>query len=67
MSLNEKEKDSANVSASPVASFKEIQNADDVLLAELGYASEFRREFSVTSLSLVHSLKKANPQLSVAH
>ena len=50
MSFNdEKEKDATNVSTSPVDSLREIQNADDVLLAELGYASEFRREFSVTS------------------
>ena len=50
MSFNdEKEKDAVNVSTSPVDSLREIQNADDVLLAELGYASEFRREFSVAS------------------
>ena len=31
-----------------------INNADDALLAELGYKSEFRRAFSVSFLELMH-------------
>ena len=49
-------KDDANVQAVPVDSqakhgngaLMSLRRADDVLLAKLGYKSEFRREFSVS-------------------
>ena len=36
-------------------SLNAIRHADDVLLAKLGYKSEFRREFSVRPYSLIGS------------
>ena len=46
-----------NVHAVPVGPTEEtveaIRHADDVLLAQLGYKSEFKREFSVSRLSVL--------------
>jgi hypothetical protein len=41
-----------------------LRHEDDVLLAKLGYRSEFRREFSVNHLSTTfsrHTLKHLHP------
>ena len=46
------------------ASLTNIRHADDALLAELGYKSEFKREFSVSQFSsLVGGWLLTRPQL----
>ena len=40
-------RDSFSEHTSPDGSLFSVRHADDILLAELGYKSEFKREFSV--------------------
>ena len=47
--------DGVDVGASGPSALAALKHADDVMLAKLGYKSEFRREFSVSRFVLCRS------------
>ena len=49
--------DGVDVGASGPSALAALKHADDVMLAKLGYKSEFKREFSVRSPSMHASVR----------